>query len=198
MITYSSQTGHGIKSFFRKLTKPIMKLAKPVLDATVKPVIDLGVNLAGELIQDVVGGKGVKASIKARGKQFGKQAGQQALQAGIQTIAQGGRGKRKRSQTPSRSVKRKQTGGIFPPVHYPLGNYPPGYYPGYGWNNISTVTGRGKRRSGKKKRKSKKQTGAGKKRKSKKQTGAGKKRKPKKQTGAGKKRKQKKSSDIFG
>ena len=39
---------------------------------------------------------------------------------------QGGSGtKRKRSRSKSQpSKKRKQTGGIYPPIHYPAGNYP--------------------------------------------------------------------------
>ena len=111
---------------------------------------------------------------------------------------QGGSGtKRKRSRSKSQpSKKRKQTGGIYPPIHYPAGNYP-------GYDRIMEGRGifskmrremekdckdwyqrqqKGGRRPGKK-RKPKKQTGAGKKRKSRKQKDSG------KQTGAGKKRK---------
>ena len=115
----------------------------------------------------------------------------------------------KRKQTRSKSqppAKRsKQTGGsIFPPpIHYPAGNYPG--YDMIGRGIISKMRNRMEKdckdwyerqqkggRRPVKKRKPKKQTGAGKKRKPKKQkgsgkqTGSGKKRKPKKQTGSGK------------
>ena len=98
--------------------------------------------------------------------------------------------KRKRSSSKSKPpAKRKQTGGIYPPIHYPLGNYP-------GYDRV--MEGRGlisKMRSHLKKDAIadckdwlKRQQKEG--RKPKKQTGSGKKRKPRKQTGAGKKRKQ--------
>ena len=109
---------------------------------------------------------------------------------------QGGSGtKRKRSRSKSQpSKKRKQTGGIYPPIHYPAGNYP-------GYDRIMEGRGifskmrremekdckdwyqrqqKGGRRSGKK-RKPKKQTGAGKKRKPR----TGKKSKSRNQTGDG-------------
>ena len=113
---------------------------------------------------------------------------------------------RSKSQPPAKRKRKSQTGGIYPPIHCPLGNYP-------GYDNV--MMGRGifskmrnrmekdckdwyerQQKGGRrpvKKRKPKKQTGARKKRKPKKQkgagkqTGAGKKRKPRKQTGAGKK-----------
>ena len=87
--------------------------------------------------------------------------------------------------------KRKQTGGIYPPVHYPGGNYPGYDMIGRGiyekmrremekdckdWYKRQQKGGRVR------KRKPKKQTGAGKKRK---QKGSGKKRKSRKQTGDG-------------
>ena len=82
----------------------------------------------------------------------------------------------------------KQTGGIYPPIHYPLGNYP-------GYDNYPVMMGRGilskmRNRMEKdcKEWYERQQKGSGKKRKPKKQKGAGKKRKAKKQTGAGKKR----------
>ena len=108
--------------------------------------------------------------------------------------------KRKRSRSKSQPSRKrsKQTGGIYPPVHYPLGNYP-------GYNNYPVMMGRGilskmrnrmekdckewyerQQKGSGKKRKSKKQKGSGK------QKGAGKKRKAKKQKGAGKKRSGKK------
>ena len=91
--------------------------------------------------------------------------------------------------------KRKQTGGIYPPIHYPGGNYPGYDMIGRGifskmrkemekdckdWYQRQQKGGRVR------KRKPKKQTGAGKKRKQKgsgKKTG--KKRKSRKQTGDG-------------
>ena len=108
---------------------------------------------------------------------------------------QGGSGtKRKRST----SKKRKQTGGIYPPIHYPGGNYPGYDMIGRGiyskmrkemekdckdWYQRQQKGGRVR------KRKPKKQTGAGKKRKPRKQKGSGKKtgkkRKSRKQTGDG-------------
>ena len=110
--------------------------------------------------------------------------------------------KRKRSRSKSQppAKRSKQTGGsIFPPpIHYPAGNYPG--YDMIGRGIISEMRNRMEKdckdwyerqqkggRRPVKKRKPKKQTGAGKKRKPKKQTGSGKKRKPRKQTGAGKK-----------
>ena len=143
----------------------------------------------------------VKTSIKERGNQAKGLVAQRALQS-----LQGGSGtKCKRSRSKSQpSKKRKQTGGIYPPIHYPAGNYP-------GYDRIMEGRGifskmrremekdckdwyqrqqKGGRRPGKK-RKPRKQTGAGKKRKprkqkgSGKQTGAGKKRKPREQTGDG-------------
>ena len=102
--------------------------------------------------------------------------------------------KRKRSQPPAKRKRKSQTGGIYPPIHYPLGNYP-------GYDNYPVMMGRGiyskmrnrmekdckewyerQQKGSGKKRKPKKQKGAGKKRKAKKQKGSG------KQTGAGKKR----------
>ena len=131
-----------------------------------------------------------KASIKERGNQAKGLVAQRALQG-----LQGGSGtKRKRS----RSKKRKQTGGIYPPIHYPGGNYPGYDMIGRGifskmrkemekdckdWYQRQQKGGRVR------KRKPKKQTGAGKKRKPKKQKGSGKKtgkkRKSRKQTGDG-------------
>ena len=105
---------------------------------------------------------------------------------------------RSKSQPPAKRKRKSQTGGIYPPIHYPAGNYP-------GYDRIMEGKGifskmrrmekdckdwykrqqKGGRRPVKK-RKPKKQTGAGKKRKPRKQTGSG------KQTGAGKKRKPRK------
>ena len=105
---------------------------------------------------------------------------------------QGGSGTKRKRTT---SKKRKQTGGIYPPIHYPAGNYPGYDMVGRGifskmrremekdckdWYQRQQKGGRVR------KRKPKKQTGAGKKRKQKgsgKQTG--KKRKSRKQTGDG-------------
>ena len=157
------------------------------------------------MVTDLLSGKTPKASIKERGNQAKGLVAQRALQS-----LQGGRGdvspssfgssnttaKRKRSRSKSQPSRKrsKQTGGIYPPVHYPLGNYP-------GYDNYPVMMGRGilskmrnrmekdckewyerQQKGSGKKRKSKKQKGAGKKRKSKKQKGAG------KQMGAGKKR----------
>ena len=114
--------------------------------------------------------------------------------------------KRKRSRSKSQppAKRSKQTGGIYPPIHYPLGNYPDNYPVMMGRGVLSKMrnrmekdckewyerqqkgsgkqTGAGKKRKPKKQKGSGKQTGAGKKRKPKKQKGSG------KQTGAGKKR----------
>ena len=149
-----------------------------------------------------------------------------AAQRALQSL-QGGRGdfspsslgwsdktaKRKRSRSKSQppAKRSKQTGGrIFPPpIHYPAGNYPGYDMIGRGiiskmrnrmekdckdWYERQQKGGRRpvKKRKPKKQKGAGKQTGAGKKRKPKKQkgagkqTGAGKKRKPKKQKGAGK------------
>ena len=98
--------------------------------------------------------------------------------------------KRKRSRSKSQppAKRSKQTGGIYPPIHYPLGNYP-------GYDNYPVMMRRGVFSKMRKRMEKdckdwyeRQQKGSGKKRKPKKQTGAGKKRKPKKQKGAGKKR----------
>ena len=212
----ASQKGRGFNDIFGTLTSTF----KPVVEGAA----NVGASLATGLVTDLLSGKTPKASIKERGNQAKGMVAQRALQS-----LQGGRGdvspssmgwsdktaKRKRSRSKSQppAKRSKQTGGIYPPIHYPLGNYP-----GYdreimmGRGIISKMRNRmekdckdwyerqqkGGRRPGKK-RKPKKQTGAGKKRKPKKQkgagkqTGAGKKRKPRKQTGAGKKRTGKKS-----
>ena len=195
MMAY--QKGRGITDLFGTLNRGF----KPVVESAV----DLGANVATGLVGDLLSGKNPKASIKERGNQAKIMAAQRALEK-----LQGGRGdvspssfgssnktaKRKRSRSKSQppAKRSKQTGGIYPPIHYPLGNYP-------GYDNYPVMMGRGiyskmKKRMEKdckewyerqqkgsgKKRKPKKQKGAGKKRKSKKQKGSG------KQTGAGKKR----------
>ena len=198
-----SQKGRGFNDIFGTLTSTF----KPIAEGAA----NVGASLVTGLVTDLLSGKTPKASIKERGNQAKGMVAQRALQS-----LQGGRGdfspssmgwsdktaKRKRSRSKSQppAKRSKQTGGIYPPIHYPLGNYP-----GYdreimmGREIISKMRNRmekdckdwyerqqkGGRRPGKK-RKSKKQTGAGKKRKPKKQKGAG------KQTGAGKKRKSKK------
>ena len=192
-MVYNSQRGRGFNDIFGTLNRTF----KPVLEGAA----DVGANLATGLVSDLLSGKGPKASIKERGNQAKGLVAQRALQS-----LQGGSGtKRKRSSSKSQSSKkRKQTGGrIFPPpVHYPGGNYPGYDMIGRGiyskmrkemekdcedWYKRQQKGGRVR------KRKPKRQTGAGKKRKQKgsgKQTGAGKKRKPRgrknrKQTGDG-------------
>ena len=180
-MVYNSQKGRGINDLFGTLNRAFT----PVLES----VADVGANVAMGLVSDLLSGKGPKASIKERGNQAKTMAAQRALEK-----LQGGSGtKRKRSSSKSQpSKKRKQTGGIYPPIHYPAGNYPGYDMVGRGifskmkremekdckdWYQRQQ---KGGRRSGKK-RKPKKQTGAGKKRKP--QTG--KKRKSRKQTGDG-------------
>ena len=192
-MVYNSQRGRGFNDIFGTLNRTF----KPVIEGAA----DVGANLATGLVSDLLSGKGPKASIKERGNQAKGLVAQRALQG-----LQGGSGtKRKRSSSKSQSSrKRKQTGGrIFPPpVHYPGGNYPGYDMIGRGiyskmrkemekdcedWYKRQQKGGRVR------KRKPKKQTGAGKKCKQKgsgKQTGAGKKRKPRarknrKQTGDG-------------
>ena len=190
------QKGRGFNDIFGTLTNTF----KPVVEGAA----NVGATLATGLVTDLLSGKTPKASIKERGNQAKGLVAQRALQS-----LQGGRGdvspssfgssnttaKRKRSRSRKRS---KQTGGIYPPIHYPLGNYP-------GYDNYPVMMGRGilskmrnrmekdckewyerQQKGSGKKRKSKKQKGSGK------QKGAGKKRKSKKQTGAGKKRSAKK------
>ena len=199
MMAY--QKGRGITDLFGTLNRAF----KPVVESAV----DLGTNVATGLVGDLLSGKNPKASIKERGNQAKMMAAQRALEK-----LQGGRGdvspssfgssnktakcKRSRSKSQPPAKRSKQTGGIYPPIHYPLGNYP-------GYDNYPVMMGRGifsemrnrlrkdaiadckdwqkrQQKGSGKKRKPKKQKGAGKKRKSKKQKGAG------KQTGAGKKR----------
>ena len=181
-MVYNSQRGRGFNDIFGTLNRTF----KPVLES----VADVGANVATGLVSDLLSGKGPKASIKERGNQAKTMAAQRALEK-----LQGGSGtKRKRSRSKSQpSKKRKQTGGrIFPPpVHYPGGNYPG--YDMIGRGIFSKMRRemekdckdwyqrqqKGGRRPGKK-RKPKKQTGAGKKRKQ-----TGKKSKSRKQTGDG-------------
>ena len=209
-MVYGSQKGRGFNDIFGTLTSTF----KPIAEGAA----NVGASLATGLVTDLLSGKNPKTSIKERGNQAKGMVAQRALQS-----LQGGRGdvspssmgwsdktaKRKRSrsksQPPAKRKRKSQTGGIYPPIHYPLGNYP-------GYDNYPVMMGRGifskmrnrmekdckdwyerQQKGSGKKRKPKKQTGAGKKRKPKKQkgagkqTGAGKKRKPRKQTGAGKK-----------
>ena len=181
-MVYNSQRGRGFNDIFGTLNRTF----KPVIEGAA----DVGANLATGLVSDLLSGKGPKASIKERGNQAKGLVAQRALQG-----LQGGSGtKRKRST----SKKRKQTGGIYPPIHYPAGNYPGYDMIGRGifskmrkemekdckdWYQRQQKGGRVR------KRKPKKQTGAGKKRKPKKQKGSGKKtgkkRKSRKQTGDG-------------
>ena len=181
-MVYNSQRGRGFNDIFGTLNRTF----KPVIEGAV----DVGTNLATGLVSDLLSGKSPKASVKERGNQAKGLVAQRALQS-----LQGGSGtKRKRSRSKSQpSKKRKQTGGrIFPPpVHYPGGNYPG--YDMIGRGIFSKMRRemekdckdwyqrqqKGGRRPGKK-RKPKKQTGAGKKRKQ-----TGKKRKSRKQTGDG-------------
>ena len=191
------QKGRGFNDIFGTLTNTF----KPVVEGAA----NVGATLATGLVTDLLSGKTPKASIKERGNQAKGLVAQRALQS-----LQGGRGdvspssfgssnktaKRKRSRSKSQppAKRSKQTGGIYPPIHYPLGNYP-------GYDNYPVMMGRGilskmrnrmekdckewyerQQKGSGKKRKSKKQKAAGK------QKGAGKKRKAKKQTGAGKKR----------
>ena len=178
-MVYNSQKGRGFNDIFGTFNRTF----KPVIEG----VADVGANLATGLVSDLLSGKTPKASIKECGNQAKGMVAQRALQS-----LQGGSGtKRKRSRSKSQPpAKRKQTGGIYPPIHYPAGNYP-------GYDRI--MEGRGifskmrsrmekdckdwykrQQKGGRrpvKKGKPKKQTGSGK------QTGAGKKRKPRKQSG---------------
>ena len=191
------QKGRGFNDIFGTLTNTF----KPVVEGAA----NVGATLATGLVTDLLSGKTPKASIKERGNQAKGLVAQRALQS-----LQGGRGdvspssfgssnttakrKRSRSKRQPPAKRSKQTGGIYPPIHYPLGNYP-------GYDNYPVMMGRGilskmrnrmekdckewyerQQKGSGKKRKSKKQKGAGK------QKGSGKKRKVKKQTGAGKKR----------
>ena len=202
MMVYGSQKGRGFNDIFGTLTSTF----KPIAEGAA----NVGASLATGLVTDLLSGKNPKASIKERGNQAKGMVAQRALQS-----LQGGRGdvspssigwsdktaKRKRSrsksQPPAKRKRKSQTGGIYPPIHYPLGNYP-----GYDiTGNYPVMMGRGiisKMRNRMEKDckdwYERQQKGSGKKRKPKKQTGAGKKRKPKKQKGAGKKRKPRKQT----
>ena len=181
------QKGRGFKDIFGTLTRTF----KPVAEGAA----DVGATLATGLVTDLLSGKNPKASIKERGNQAKGLVAQRALQS-----LQGGRGdvspssfgssnktaKRKRSRSKSQppAKRSKQTGGIYPPIHYPLGNYP-------GYDNYPVMMGRGiyskmRNRMEKdcKEWYERQQKGSGKKRKPKKQKGAGKKRKSKKTKGS--------------
>ena len=174
-MVYNSQKGSG---FHGDLFGTLTRTFKPIAEG----VADVGANLATGLVSDLLSGKGPKASIKERGNQAKGLVAQRALEK-----LQGRSGtKRKRSRSKSQpSKKRKQTGGIYPPIHYPAGNYP-------GYDMIGRGIFSKMRREMEKDCKDwyqRQQKGGRnvKKRKPKKQTGAGKKRKPRKQKGSGKK-----------
>ena len=178
-MVYNSQRGRGFNDIFGTLNRTF----KPVIEGAA----DVGANLATGLVSDLLSGKGPKASIKERGNQAKGLVAQRALQG-----LQGGSGKKRKRST---SKKRKQTGGIYPPIHYPGGNYPGYDMVGRGLiskmrremeNDCKDWYQRQQKGGRVRKRKPKKQTGAGKKRKQKgsgKKTG--KKRKSRKQTGDG-------------
>ena len=133
------QKGRGFNDIFGTLTNTF----KPVVEGAA----NVGATLATGLVTDLLSGKTPKASIKERGNQAKGLVAQRALQS-----LQGGRGdvspssfgssnktaKRKRSRSKSQppAKRSKQTGGIYPPVHYPLGNYP-------GYDNYPVMMGRG-------------------------------------------------------
>ena len=189
MMVYGSQKGRGFNDIFGTLTSTF----KPIAEGAA----NVGASLATGLVTDLLFDKTPKTSIKERGNQAKGMIAQRALQG-----LQGGRGdlspssmgwsdktaKRKRSrsksQPPANCKRKSQTGGIYPPIHYPLGNYP-------GYDNVMMGRGifskmRNRMEKDCKDWYERQQKGSGKKRKPKKQTGAGKKRKPKKQKGAGK------------
>ena len=203
-MVYNSQKGRGFNDIFGTLNRTF----KPVIEGAV----DVGTNLATGLVSDLLSGKSPKASVKEHGnraKGLVAQRALQSLQGGSGNVSPSSLGwsdktaKRKRSRSKS-PAKRKQTGGIYPPIHYPLGNYPDYDRVMEGRGLISKMRSRLRKdaiadckdwlkrqqKGGRKKRKPKKQTGAGKKRKPRKQTGAGKKRKPR----TGKKRKSRKQT----
>ena len=174
-MVYNSQRGRGFNDIFGTLNRTF----KPVIEGAA----DVGANLATGLVSDLLSGKGPKASIKERGNQAKGLVAQRALQG-----LQGGSGtKRKRST----SKKRKQTGGIYPPVHYPGGNYPG--YDMIGRGLISKMR-REMEKDCKDWYQRQQKGGRVRKRKPKKQAGAGKKRKPRKQKGSGKKTGKKRKS----
>ena len=129
MMVYGSQKGRGFNDIFGTLTSTF----KPIAEGAA----NVGASLATGLVTDLLSGKNPKASIKERGNQAKGMVAQRALQS-----LQGGRGdvspssmgwsdktaKRKRSrsksQPPAKRKRESQTGGIYPPIHYPLGNYP--------------------------------------------------------------------------
>ena len=112
-MVYNSQKGRGFNDIFGTLNRTF----KPVIEGAV----DVGTNLATGLVSDLLSGKSPKASVKEHGNRAKGLVAQRALQS-----LQGGSGtKRKRSRSKSKApAKRKQTGGIYPPIHYPAGNYP--------------------------------------------------------------------------
>ena len=135
----ASQKGRGFNDIFGTLTSTF----KPVVEGAA----NVGASLATGLVTDLLSGKNPKASIKERGNQAKGMVAQRALQS-----LQGGRGdvspsslgwsdktaKRKRSRSKSQppAKRKRQTGGIYPPIHYPLGNYP-------GYDNYPVMMGRG-------------------------------------------------------
>ena len=128
-MVYNSQKGRGFNDIFGTLTRTF----KPVVEGAA----DVGANLATGLVTDLLSGKTPKASIKERGNQAKGMVAQHALQS-----LQGGSGNvspaslgwsdktakrkrsRSRSQPPVKRKRKSQTGGIYPPIHYPAGNYP--------------------------------------------------------------------------
>ena len=125
-MVYNSQKGRGFNDIFGTLNRTF----KPVLEGAV----DVGTNLATGLVSDLLSGKSPKASVKEHGnraKGLVAQRALQSLQGGSGNVSPSSLGwsdktaKRKRSRSKSKPpAKRKQSGGIYPPIHYPAGNYP--------------------------------------------------------------------------
>ena len=205
-MVYNSQKGRGFNDVFGTLTRTF----KAVVEGAADVGATLATGLVTDLLSGKTPKASIKERGNLA-KGMVAQRALQSLQGGSGNFSPSSLGwsdktaKRKRSRSKSQpQAKRKRknqtggvyppTGGIYPPIYYPAGNYP-----GYdrimkGGGIFSKMRNRMEKdckdwyerqqkggRRPVKKRKSKKQTGAGKKRKPRKQTGSG------KQTGAGKK-----------
>ena len=167
-MVYNSQRGRGFNDIFGTLNRTF----KPVIEGAA----DVGANLATGLVGELLSGKSPKASIKATGDRAKTMVAQRALQG-----LQGGSGtKRKRSSSnPRKNVNNREDVFFLPRFIIPAGIIWLRYDRKRDFQKMKREMEKDckdwyqrQQKGGRvRKRKPKKQTGAGKKRKSRKQTG---------------------------
>ena len=140
------QTGYGLGGIFRNLGRTF----SPILEEVGGIGVSVGSNLLGNLVQDILGGKSSRASVKARGKQAGINArdlaAQRAVQLALQKALQKGRGighfwgrkPKARPKTPP-NLKRKAVLGKIGNVIKPILKEAKGIVPNVGVNLLGDV-----------------------------------------------------------